>query len=339
MRKALPLAHAALLGAIALCSAHVVSAQQLPQYSQYLQNPYVLNPAFSGWESTLDITGGFRRQWTGMEGTPETFYLTAHTSLSEPVAQRHPRYGIPISRPQLLADSSNASRKLRHGVGLMFSHDTYGVFQRTALSGSYAAHIPVGEGNNWLSGGVSLGWSGVRFDAGEIILENPLDATYNDFVAAGNRSNVLDFALGGLFYGPNHFVGVSVHQMLNNQLRLGNETSPAELTDARLQRHVFASAGYRFALSSRTGLTPSTLLKYTAGAPVGVDVNLRFDVDRAHWLAVSYRNQDALCILGGVTINEMLRVGYSYDLTTSELNNYTGGSHEIIIGLMLERPW
>jgi type IX secretion system PorP/SprF family membrane protein len=61
-----------------------LSAQQNPQYSQYMMNTYLINPAVVGIEDYTDIKVGYRNQWTNFEGAPTTYYLTAHFALDKP---------------------------------------------------------------------------------------------------------------------------------------------------------------------------------------------------------------------------------------------------------------
>ena len=59
------------------------SAQQRPQYSQYMMNNYLLNPAVTGVEDFLDFKAGMRRQWVGLEGAPITYYASAHAAIGK----------------------------------------------------------------------------------------------------------------------------------------------------------------------------------------------------------------------------------------------------------------
>src|SRR5690349_624670 len=60
-----------------------LSAQQLPHYTQYVLNQYILNPAITGIENYTDVKFSHRHQWVGIEGSPVTSYFTLHTSLGK----------------------------------------------------------------------------------------------------------------------------------------------------------------------------------------------------------------------------------------------------------------
>ena len=62
------------------------------------------------------------------------------------------------------------------------------------------------------------------------------------------------------------------------------------------------------------------------------DINLNAQFNERFWVGASYRNEDAIVGMLGMNITEKLKVGYSYDFTTSELKNYSDGTHEIMLG-------
>src|ERR1700749_3937718 len=71
-----------LLLAFTFCAGYV-TAQQRPQYTQYVFNNYLLNPALSGIENYTDVKAGYRSQWTGLQGAPVTSYLTVNAPLGQ----------------------------------------------------------------------------------------------------------------------------------------------------------------------------------------------------------------------------------------------------------------
>ncbi len=320
-----------LLFAIMLLVTSVAFSQQLPQYSQYMHNLYVVNPAAAGMHDHLDINMSFRQQWVGIDDAPRTYYLSATGALGKKHQLQPPSMAIPISRPDLYRAriSDNQKRKLKHGLGGIAMVDEYGSFQRTMVNLGYALHIPIGQ-KYYAAIGASLGWAGWQFDHSGINLENPNDATYNQFIGNGDRANIFDLNLGALFYSNNLFLGYGLYQIMQNPMNFGG----AE-TDAQLADHHYIMAGYRIGVSENFGITPSTMIKNQGPAPISFDVNLKFDLHRKYWLGVSYRHEDAVAAMLGLTIADLIRVGYSYDYTLSELNTFSNGSHEIFLGLML----
>ena len=86
-----------------------------------------------------------------------------------------------------------------------------------------------------------------------------------------------------------------------------------------------------FDVSPSVALKPSVFVKTTEGNTT-FDVNLNAHFNNRFWLGASYRNEDALVALLGMNVTDKLRVGYSYDFTTSKLKDYSDGTHEIMLG-------
>lgn len=324
-----------ILFAASLWMALQVSGQQLPQFSQYMNNPYVLNPAASSLYSDIDIHAGFRQQWAGYDGAPQTYYLSGTVNIGRRQQPSGPLYSIPISYRRPLLDKQS-DPVAKHVIGGLAAVDEYGMFQRTSVMGSYAYHLPLGD-TYFLAAGISMGWYGLQFASNRVVLENPTDATYDDFIANGTRSDLFDVNAGLYLYGERLFAGYSIYQIGKNEIDLGNESGGANLSEARLAIHHYATAGYRFSLTESLDLTPSAMFKIQTPAPVSVDVNLMAEFDRRFRLGISYRNQDAVAVLAGADLNDWLRLAYSYDYVTSRINDLSSGSHEVVLGVQLNR--
>jgi len=95
--------------------------------------------------------------------------------------------------------------------------------------------------------------------------------------------------------------------------------------------------GYRFTVSENIDLTPSMMFKFLNPAPASFDINLKAEYQRKFWLGFSYRNQDAISLLAGLRINDFVRFGYAYDYVTSQINDISSGSHELVLGFQFNR--
>jgi type IX secretion system PorP/SprF family membrane protein len=318
-----------------LMTTATLRAQQLPQFSQYMHNVYLLNPAAACLESDIDINLGFRQQWAGFDGAPQTYYLSGAIDLGKGSRSPGASYAIPISVQGAVGQGSTV-RHAKHIVGGMAAVDEYGLFKRTSVMAGYAYHHPIGR-DYYVGVGTSMGWYGLNFGADKVRLERPLDFTYNDFIFNGTRGNLFDINAGLFVYSSRAFVGYSVYQLGRNEINLGNRTSATNLSEARLETHHYVTGGYSIALSEDLDLTPSAMLKVRPPAPLSVDFNVRLEWQRQFWLGLSYRNQDAVSVLAGLRVNEWLRAGYSYDYVTSQINDLSSGSHEIVLGLLFNR--
>src|SRR6187551_2780704 len=68
---------------VVLLSIQQCFAQQRPQYTQYILNNYIINPALSGIENYTDVKISSRDQWVGLNGAPRTMYLTIHAPIGK----------------------------------------------------------------------------------------------------------------------------------------------------------------------------------------------------------------------------------------------------------------
>jgi type IX secretion system PorP/SprF family membrane protein len=91
------------------------------------------------------------------------------------------------------------------------------------------------------------------------------------------------------------------------------------------------NAGYVFSINDQVKLKPSVLFKYQKAAPLEGDINVNVFLNDVLGLGVSYRTGDAILALVEYQVNTRIRVGYSFDYTTSKLSKFNSGSHEIML--------
>ena len=304
--------------------------QQRPQYTQYMMNNYLLNPAITGIEDYTDVKIGTRQQWVGLEDAPVTYYITAHMPINKEARQVRsvgPNKGLRSTH------TVNQNRFVRayphHGVGVTALTDKAGLLRRNHLNLTYAYHLPVSRTVT-----VSLGALGgiVKngFNFAGATYGNPADPAYTkDYI---NRTYI-DLGMGTWVYGQNFFVGLSGAQLLraNRDLNLSEE----EDTEGVLQKHFFATGGYKIRLNQDVTLIPSVMVKFANPSPASIDVSLRGVFADRVWVGATYRNKDALAAMAGVNINQIFDISYSYDYNTSNLGITNTGTHEIILGLKL----
>ena len=289
-----------------------VLAQQRPQYSQYMVNNFLLNPALTGIEDYADIRISGRQQWVGLDGAPETYYVSAHTPLNKG------------------ASGNKYHRALaHHGVGVILHTDRTGPLRRTGFTGSYAYHLPLTTKLN-IAAGASAGIIRNSINGGELDLGNDADPLAN----GGNLNNsVVDLNLGLWLYSRNFSIGIAGAQLLEDA---GSFSAEAENEATfNLQRHYFSTISYRLEPTEELDVIPSIMLKLAQPSPLSVDVNLRVLYDERFWVGASYRHKDALVGRVGVYVSPLLDISYSYDATTSNLNQVSTGTHEVVIGFKL----
>ncbi|MCJ8163927.1 type IX secretion system membrane protein PorP/SprF [Pontibacter sp. E15-1] len=287
-------------------------AQQRPQYSQYMLNNFLLNPAITGIEDYADVRVSHRRQWVGIDGGPVTSYVTAHTPLNKG------------------ASGNKYHRALaHHGVGVGFHTDKTGPLRRSGLNFSYAYHLPLTTTLN-VSAGASAGLIRNSVNSAELEFTNPNDP----LMGGGSINNSLfDLNLGLWVYTRNFSVGISGAQLLEDV----GSFQPVENREATfgLQRHYFLTGSYRFEPTEQLDVIPSVMLKLADPSPLSIDASVRVLYDERFWVGASYRHNDAIVGMFGVYVSPLLDISYSYDATTSTLNRVSAGTHEVVVGFKL----
>ncbi len=315
-----------------LCS---VNAQQVPQFSQYLRNQYLVNPAAAGVYDFVDLTIGGRLQWLGFDDAPKTTYLFVSSPLSNaPKARYNPGLRIssgPVRNPEI------RTGRLKHALGGQVVADQYGAFQQLRASITYALHVPLSRNYN-LSFGTSLGLSNRSFLADRAQTLNMMtgaayvDNTYDNFVANTGAQNTMDLGAGLYLYSDKMFFGISADQLTKDFVKFGNVETTFDPN-----MHFQGTAGVKIPLSRDLTLMPAVLAKYTNAAPLSIEGSLQFEYKEWLWIGASFRNEDALVAMAGLNISERFKFGYSYDFNISRINNFSSGGHELVLGLMLGR--
>jgi type IX secretion system PorP/SprF family membrane protein len=279
-----------------------VKAQQLPQYSQYVLNRYLINPASAGSENYFMGQTNYRSQWTGITDAPNTYILSANGPLV------HEKMGI---------------------GGYIFS-DVTGPTKRNGINFSYSYHVKIND-DIMLSMAINAG-----------ILQYTVDGTELTFDQEGDNivSNTLenqvfpDAGFSFYLYGPNYYFGASAPQLIRNQLDFENSIKDPS---GRLVNHYFITGGYTYEINGDFELEPSFLLKYVKPTPLSYEFTLRGIYREMAWVGLSYRRNDAVGLLFGYTFQENLSIGYSYDIIQSDLQDYSGGSHEIMLSIRFNK--
>ena len=284
------------------------SAQQAPQFSQYILNPFVVNPGITGAEDFIEVTAAYRNQWNGMEGAPSTATFSLNTPLHLLQGKLNARDGASFQ-----------------GLGAFAYTDKAGPISQNGFYGSYAYHL--GLNQDWyLSLGTFVGAVQHAYDDSDaILLQNPTDVSVYSYAQLG-----FDMSLGLYLYSDTFFTGIGVHHLLGNPVEEVNQQPTA--TNGNLQRTYNFLLGARFGSIDGIEVVPSTLLKHTANAPFQWDVSLKALYKGNIWAAISYRNQDAIVGMAGFRFWQHFMLSYSYDLATTAFKNDQSGSHEILLG-------
>ncbi len=281
-------------------------AQQAPQYSQYIFNELVINPAYAGSKEILSINGTYRTQWTGLQGAP-----TSQT---------------------LSVDGPTDRKGLGWGVHLV--NDEIGAQSQTAAYGALSTRIRLDRYSD-LALGVAVGASQYVLDGTRL---NPGSEMPDQAIPEGRVSQVLpDLKIGAFYNTERFYAGFSAANLIPFK------DSKTEIATPR--RHFFLSSGYVFDLNKDVRLKPSILIKEDFRSPTAVDLNAFVLLYNRLWLGASYRTavplftnqqmkqldkRNAVALIAQVYATKKLRIGYSYDISLNELRSYS--SHEVSVG-------
>lgn len=270
-----------------------VNAQQQVMFTQYMFNGLVLNPAYAGSHGSISATALSRIQWVGVDGAPNTQTFSIHS---------------PVPGKEI-------------GIGAFFVRDNIGVTTDNNFFLSYSYKIQTSRGS--LSMGMHGGLSSSSVDYNQLGL--------SDSDLQGSESNLKPNFGAGLYYLSDRFyAGLSTPYILRNKSSDTGGSLPQEINTDQVQ-HFYLTSGMIFDLSPLIKLKPSVLVKAVSGAPMEFDLNASVLFDEKLWVGVSYRSFDSIDLLLELQLNNQLRLGYAYDITTSDLRQVNSGSHEIML--------
>lgn len=289
-----------LLFIILICFLNKVEAQQDPQYTHYMYNMSVVNPAYAtATPSVLNLGGLYRTQWVGAVGAPKTFTFFAHTPVSESV-----ELGL-----SLISDDIGDGAKKENNIFGDFAY-VLQLNNKHRLSLGIKAGVTIFETN----------FNGFELESGSTSTDPAFDENIN---------RVFPNVGAGIFYFTDkYYVGLSAPNLLSTkhiEERQGINRFGSENV------HVFFTGGYVFQLNQDIKLKPSFMAKGVKGAPGVVDVSANILLYDKLEFGLSYRLDDAVSGLVNINVTPNLRVGYAYDYTVTNLGDFNSGTHEILL--------
>lgn len=270
------------------------SAQQEPQYTQYMYNQSVINPGYAGSLGYGSLFSLYRTQWIGLEGAPKTLNLSYHQPL----------------------ENTNL------GLGGNIVHDEIGPSTTTnfAVDVSYTIHF---ENESRLAFGIKAGGQLLNIDYTKLNHYNPSDVSFRNNINSQFSPNI---GAGLFYYNENSYLGLSVPMLL--QTKMYDEFA---YSDVNRRQHFYLTGGKVYDLSYNLKFKPAFIAKMVAGAPLQVDLTGNFLINEKFTVGVAYRWSAALSALVGFKVNDRVSIGYGYDRETTRLANFNSGSHEIFL--------
>lgn len=273
-----------------------LKAQQDPMYTQYMFNTLAINPAYAGSRNVVSATALFRNQWTGIEGAPKTGTFT----IDAPILEN------------------------KIGIGFQLITDKLGVTQTNGGVVSAAYRIRMEKGT--LSFGIQGNVSQYKVNLTDVPLSS--QPGYDPAFANNINKTLFNFGTGVYYNSDRFYIGLSAQDLMPNSLSSNN--SEVKLS-GKQSLHLFLASGYVFPLSEDFDLKPSFLIKGVKGAPIEADINGTLWIKGVFGIGAQYRTSADIAGLIEVQASPQIRIGYSYDRSTTRLQSFNTGSHEIML--------
>ncbi len=295
-------------------TAQLSEAQQVPLYSQYTMNGFLLNPAVAGSEGYTAVNITAREQWLGLKNAPKTHALSGQTRIL--------KNSYISKKSSIRRHSPLGSRSGKVGLGAYVFNDKNGPIDRTGIQLSYAYHIRMRTSQ------LSFGISGVAYQFS--VDQDKLRFEYEDeFWENAQKSIFIPDANIGVYYtDPKIFAGFSMSQLFQSALKLG-EKGYAEY---KMKRYYHLIGGYDIPVNDYFSIEPSILIKTTGSFVWQADFNTKFIFNDEYWAGLSYRTGGALIFMGGVRVDKFF-FGYAFDYTLSSIMKHSYGSHEFMVAI------
>ena len=290
-------------------------SQQMPMYSQYMMNRFLLNPAVAGYDGLTTINLTAREQWMGLPYSPRTVAISADARLLKAPPSRTGSTGI--------RNITNLLRSGNVGLGTYIYNDRSGLIDRTGLQISYAYHIWMDD--TQLSFGISLTGFQMKLDERRIVLEEDYDPLMGKYSKA---LYVPDVNSGIHLWGPSYYLGISSTQMLQSVLKFGHDG----LQDFRMERIFYLMGGYSFKLENNVTVEPIMLVQTGFTSSYNFDLGSKFYYGDQYWGGISYRSVGAVVFMVGFRF-ERFHMGYAYDYSLNNMSHQNFGSHELMVSL------
>ena len=277
--------------AVVIFMTTAVTAQQEAHYSLYKYNLNVVNPAVAGVDGTI-VTSNFRSQWVGLAQAPETQSFSFATNMGD-----------------------------KMGLGLSVIHDRVHIINETQLFADYSYKLEMEGSALYL--GLKAGGSFLNIDINSLGVAN--DALLSNNVSTFNPN----VGIGAYYKADKYFVSLSIPRLMaNDRYELDANTVSLSGTD---KMHMYFGAGYTYSLGKNFDFTPSFMTRFTSGAPMSLDVTATAKMYDKFEMGISYRLSESIGFVSMLRVSDWMKAGYAYEATSSDLQNYSRGTHELMM--------
>ena len=287
---------------------------QDPQFTQFYAAPMYLNPAFTGVTYEHRFVANYRNQWPGISKAYQTYMASYDYNMSDINS------GIGINVMQDRAGTSG------------LTHSQFGV--------NYAYHFKISKFSE-IRLGANLSYNMKRLDFSKLKFNDQIATGSGTSIEAANYEalNFMDFAAGALLNSTQYWLGFSAKHLTQPNSSLTGDRVPLPLS-------ISLHGGYRFIIEQKSKelkryFSPTFNYRheqkydqldiglYYYHLPINVGIWYRGLPFKKY--AATYSSRESIALLIGFDMTDYnLRVGYSYDLTISNLGVANSlGAHEV----------
>ncbi len=298
-----------------LCT--LLYGQQDAQFSQYMFNKSLYNPAAAGSEG-INVSALYRAQWISLDG-PKSYGIVAETPFGRKRVNKLTR--------QEYSDM---------GLGLNILNTNLGSLTFTRVQGNYSYRIKTSEVSAIFMG-LQAGMVQYDIDPTKLRTHDRISEDQT-FAGSGLRRIIPDFGFGSMVKYKDFYLGIAVPHLLQSKIKFINEVVDTTSTVgnrslyAQIFRHYYFTSGFRFRLKNKFEVEPSILLKYVVHAPLSAEANVKVRYNNVVWGGLGFRSGGAASLIGmlGISYNNF-NIGYAYDFSVGQLSAFTGSTHEIML--------
>jgi type IX secretion system PorP/SprF family membrane protein len=302
-----------------ICGASL--AQQVPMYSQYIMNGFLVNPSFAGRDGYTTVTITTREQWVGLEQAPSTYAASFQTRLL---------------KNSYISKSTSVRKKLikptkggKVGLGGYIFSDNNGIMRRTGMQVAYAYHLTLGrtEGvpNNLAFGLAMTAYQfAVNTDGLYYDTSDPLLSNYDRSVF------IPDFNFGASLTTTRYYVGFAMTNLMRGSILFADTTDTKRVELG----HYFLTGGLKLPLSRDWVLEPSAFIKSSDNMfrSFQMDLTTRVYFKEDYWAGISWRTGDAIIAMAGLKYDRFY-FAYAVDLTLTDIRKQSFGTHELTLAV------
>ncbi|MBR2936570.1 MAG: PorP/SprF family type IX secretion system membrane protein [Paludibacteraceae bacterium] len=290
------------------CASLGLYAQYDAPIGQYMFMPASYNPAAVGDGDLMRVYGSHRMDFTGIQDAPMTTVVS-------------------FSSPFVIG-------KTRHGAGVKFINDRFGLFSNQGFYVDYAYKLALGNGV--LSIGVDLGLMNVSFamdsvdlGAGQDDYHTETDEALPQVSGGGSEKGAsgmgFDMGVGVYYSASSWWLGASYAHLTQPSLDLDDRT------DFAVKGMVYLAGGYNWQLKNKDWMLMPSMMVQTDFRGWDVNVSMLAQVQNRFRFGLGYRIAGSVNVILGMDIINGLQLGYTYELPANGLIRESYGSHEVYL--------